>query len=152
MRRLSSRTTFFYRRVFPAIWFGGILVFAAGCSLAGVSGPPALLLLLIVPVVTVVCYFIYKRLDIDLVDEVLDDGNALVIRNGQEEARIPLPEIIDVSYSRFVYPRDVTLSLRTSSVFGNRIRFYMPIRIGPFATIPMIDELIERIDAKRRAH
>jgi hypothetical protein len=151
MRLLSSRATFFQKRVRPAVYFGGLLIFATALSLT-LGGSVALLPLRIVPVVTiVVCYFMYKRLDVDLVDEVLDDDNALVIRNGHEEARIPLSEIIDVSYSRFVNPREVTLSLRAPSVFGNRIRFYMPVPSAPFATIPVIDELIERIDAKRRA-
>ena len=152
MHRLSSRATFFYKRVFPAIWFGGLLIFIAVSLFAEFSssrGPPAPFL--IMPALMMVFgYFMMKKLVFDLVDEVLDDGDALVIRNGHVEGRVLLSEIMNVSYSQFVNPPRVTLSLRTPSIFGNRVSFCPPMRIMSFSTDPLIDELIERIDAKRQ--
>jgi hypothetical protein len=115
------------------------------------GGFPPVLFLIMPALMMAFGYFIIKKLIFDLVDEVLDDGDALVIRNGREEERVPLSDIMNVSYSQFVSPPRVTLSLRNSSRFGNRISFCAPIRLMPFSTSPVIDELIERIDAKRRA-
>ena len=42
-------------------------------------------------------YFMFRRLVFDLVDEVWDDGNALVVRNGSQEERIALTDIKNVS-------------------------------------------------------
>jgi hypothetical protein len=44
------------------------------------------------------------------------------------------------------------LSLRTPSVFGDQITFGAPIRLMPFSTSPVIDDLIERIDQARSTH
>jgi hypothetical protein len=95
-------------------------------------------------------YFIMRKLLFDLVDEVLDDGDALVVRNRDQEERIKLPDIINVSYSPFVNPPRVTLLLRNPSLFGTRINFCAPARFNPFSSSPIIDDLIQRIDANRR--
>jgi hypothetical protein len=83
-------------------------------------------------------YFFMKKLVFDLVDEVWDDGDALVIRNR------------GVSYSPFTNPPRVTLSVRRPTVFGEEIAFNAPTRIVPFSTSPVIKDLIERIDLARR--
>ena len=44
-------------------------------------------------------YFLFKKLIFDLADEVLDDGDSLVVRFGNQEDRIPLSEITNVSCS-----------------------------------------------------
>ncbi len=92
-----------------------------------------------------------KKLIFDLVDEVWDAGDALVIRNGHDEERVALSGIINVSYSPFVNPPRVTLSLRNSSLFGDQITFCAPATFRPFSASPVIDELIRRIDAARSA-
>jgi hypothetical protein len=42
------------------------------------------------------------------------------------------------------------LSLRRPSIFGDQVAFCAPIRFVPFATSPIIDDLINRIDVARR--
>jgi hypothetical protein len=91
-----------------------------------------------------------KKLVFDLVDEVWDDGDALVIRNRGDEERIALSDIKNVSYSPFTNPPRVTLSVRRPTVFGEEIAFNAPTRIVPFSTSPVIKDLIERIDLARR--
>jgi hypothetical protein len=106
---------------------------------------------MIVPVLMLIIgFFFMKKLVFDLVDEVLDGGDVLVIRNGHLEERVPLSDIMNVSYSQFTSPPRVTLFLRHPSVFGTRVTFCAPLRFIPFTTDPNIDELIERIDAQRR--
>ena len=93
-----------------------------------------------------------KKLIFDLVDEVFDDGDALLVKNGGREDRIALSDVKNVSYSPLINPPRVTLSLRKRSFFGDKVSFCAPVRFIPFSTHPIIDELIERIDAAREGH
>src|SRR5580704_1962356 len=143
MRRISSGMTFFYKRIFPIIWFGFLALFMAAPFVAPMiggsfSGSP--MTFLIAPVMMVVGYFLMKKLVFDLVDEVLDAGDALVIRNGHLEERVALSDIMNVSYSQFMNPPRVTLSLRNPSMFGDRVSFCAPVSFMPFSTSPIIDE------------
>ena len=106
---------------------------------------------LIIPVlITIFGFLIMKKLVFDLADEVIDVGDALLIRNGSKQEQVPLSDIINVSSSPFANPPPVTLSLRNPGAFGSKVSFCAPIRFMPFAASPIIDDLIERIDAARR--
>jgi hypothetical protein len=106
MRRISSRATFFYKRIFPILWFGFLLLFVASGLAAGFSsGQFAPLPFFAIPILMMVFgYFLMKKLAFDLVDEALDAGDALVIRNKNQTERIPLSEITNVNYSQFANP------------------------------------------------
>jgi len=149
--------TFFYKRVFPVIWFGFLAFFIAvpfvRSGVAGSVSSPPLAFLLLPVFMAIFGYFIMKKLVFDLVDEVLDDGDALVIRNGSTEERVPLADIINVGYSQLTNPPRVTLSLRNPGQFGDRVSFCAPVAFNPFrvfSTNPIIDELIKRVDAARQ--
>jgi len=150
MRRISSRTTFFYKRLFPIFWFGFLAFFILIGLRAGGSVPlPAIL----VPVaIAVFGCFLMKKLIFDLVDEVWDAGDELIVKNKGREDRIPLSTIVNVSYSAFTSPPRVTLTLRDGGVPGREVTFCPPVRFMPFSKSPIIDELIERIDKKRSGH
>jgi hypothetical protein len=152
MRRISSSATFFYKRMFPVLFFGLVLLFIAFGINAGLKSEQLLPLpLLIVPVLAAAfIYYVMKKLIFDLVDEVLDAGDALIVRNRGQEDRIALSDIMNVNYAPLVSPPRVTLSLRRTSAFGTEVTFCAPLRFVPFATSPVIDELIRRIDAARR--
>lgn len=147
--------TFFYKRVFPVIWFGFLALFIAiplVRSGGSVSRLPTTSLFGPV-VVAIVGYFIMKKRVFDVVDEVLDVGDALVIRNGGAEDRVALADIINVSYSQLSNPPRVTLSLRNPGQFGDRVSFFTPVSFNPFRmfmTNPAVEELIKRIDAARQ--
>ena len=91
-----------------------------------------------------------KKLVFDLADEVLDDGDSLVVRFGSDQERIQLCEIMNVSYSYMSNPARVTLTLRTPGRFGKEISFSPPQRFVPFAKSAIVADLIDRIDAARR--
>src|SRR5215470_724909 len=94
MRRVSSKATVYYKRVFPTLFFGILFLVTLGPELmAMLAGPraaqPAPLPFLIFPAaMAAFTYFIMKRLVFDLVDEVWDDGNSLIVRNAGKEERI----------------------------------------------------------------
>jgi hypothetical protein len=152
MQRISSRTTLFYKRVFPVFWFGFLALFFLVPLLARKSaGGPPVVVFLVPAFMMVFGYFLMKKLVFDLADEVLDDGDALIVRFGSEQQRIPLSEIINVSYSYMQNPNRVTLTLRTPCQFGKEVSFSPPARFLPFAKSPIVAGLIDRIDAARRA-
>jgi hypothetical protein len=152
MRRISSRTTFVYKRILPLLFFGIVSLFIAFVIVGGLrSGQNPPLPVLIVPVLAAAfIYFVMKRLIFDLVDEVLDAGDALIVRNRGQEDRIAFSDIVNVNYTPLVSPPRVTLSLRRASVFGAEVTFCAPTRFVPFSSSPVINELIQRIDAARQ--
>ena len=152
MKRISSRWTFFYKRVFPVIWFGFLLVFLSVPIFAGsrTSSPPPLLFFIGPIVMMVVGYFLMRKFVFDLADEVWDDGESLLVRNRGEEERIALADIKNVNYTPLLHPPRVVLALRRNTAFGDQIAFCAPVRFVPFASSPVIADLIDRIDAARR--
>ena len=152
MRRISSRTTFWYKRIFPVIWFGMLGLFLVGGGFAAALNDRTQLVPFIVlpAVMAVIGYIVMKKLVLDLVDEVWDDGAALIVRDRGREGRVALSNIMNVSYSPLINPPRVTLMLRQPSNFGSEISFSPPVRFVPFAKSPVIEELILRVDAARR--
>lgn len=152
MTQISSRMTFFYKRVFPIFWFGFLTLFMIGpTAVAWSSGQAPQPMFFIMPVIMmVVGYAIMKKMVFNLVDQVFDDGDALLVKNGSQEDRIPLADITNVSYVQMMNPPQVTLSLRQPTSFGDKVTFCAPTRFIPFATSPLIDDLIKRVDAARR--
>ena len=72
MPLMSSRMTFFYKRIFPVIWFGFLAVFFLLALIQGLAADSlAFLPFLVVPVVlAIVGYQFIKRMAFNLVDEV----------------------------------------------------------------------------------
>jgi hypothetical protein len=101
MRQISSKLTFYYKWIFPIFWFGFLAIFLV-LALLGITSPKESfpIMFVIVPIImTVVGYSFMKKLVFDLVDEVLDDGSALIVKNGRQEERIALSDITNVNYS-----------------------------------------------------
>jgi hypothetical protein len=144
--------TFFYKRVFPIIWFGFLTLFMIGPAVISLNNGQALQpMFFVMPVIMmVVGYFFMRRTVFNLVDEVLDAGDALLVKNGAQQEQIPLADISKISYAQMMNPPQVTLSLRQPTTFGEKVTFCAPTRLIPFATSPVIDDLIKRVDAARR--
>jgi hypothetical protein len=151
MKRISSKSTFYYKRVFPLIWFGFIGVFLAS-ALFGHGGPraPSLPFLVVPIVMAIFGYVLFRKLIFDLVDEVWDDGDALVVKNSGIEERVALANVINVGFSTLTNPERVTLTLRKPCRLGTEITFSPPRRFLGFVRSPIIGELIERVDQARR--
>lgn len=150
MTRLSSRSTWFSKRLFPIVWFGFVAVFFV-ISLSGAlyRGDVPAFVLFIPILMAVLGYFVMKQLIFGLADEVWDAGEELVVKKHGREARIPLTDIVNVSYSVATNPQRVTLRLRQSGPFGKEITFAAPAVWIPFAKSPVIEDLITRVDEAR---
>lgn len=112
------------------------------------------MIFLVMPIfIGVIGFMVMKKLIWDLVDEVHDGGDYLLIRKGSEEERVPLKNIINVSASTNTNPPRITLRLLKPGKFGPEITFSPQLKfsLNPFAKNPIVDELIVRVDAARRA-
>jgi len=150
VKRISSRTTFFYKRVLPWLWFGGLVVFFLIPTFA--TDAPPFIFLVLVPI-AIFSYFVFKHFIFDLVDEAWDAGDYLVFKNKGLEETVRLDNIMNVSSTTFTNPPRVTLTLRTPSRFGKEITFSPPASMNPFNAFkksPVVDELIQRVDDARK--
>jgi hypothetical protein len=152
MKKLSSRGIFFYKRIFPAIWFGfiGLFLFTSLYADRNHSNGSADVMIFVVPVfMAVIGYFVMKNLVFDLIDEVYDEGSSLLFKNNGKMVRINLTDIKNVSYSVMVNPPRVTISVRHKTEFGDELSFSPPGSLIPFKKNKEITELIDRIDRAR---
>jgi len=153
-KRISSRNTFFQKRVLPYLLFGLIALGVAAPLLLTRGNPnaPPWPVFAAPLAVAIIIYAVLKKLVFDLADEVWDEGDALRVRFGEEEERIPLAEIINVSYAGITNPPRLTLTLRTAGRFGREVTFSpQQSFLSPlFRPNPLVNDLIERVDAARR--
>ncbi len=152
MTRISStKATFFYKRIFPFLWFGILLLIVAfGLLSPSRDSRASNIPFLIAPVLMgVVSYRFMQRMVFCLADEVLDAGEALVVRNDGQQERIPLSDIKNVNYQPYMSPPQITLLLRRPTKFGDTVVFCGPVSLLPIWSnpSPAIKNLIDRIDS-----
>lgn len=117
---------------------------------AEIQGKGPEIMLFLVPLsMAVFGYYIMKKLVFDLIDEVYDEGQSLLFKNGGKEVRVNLVEIKNVSYTTAVNPPRVTVSLRYETELGKELTFSPPASIISFKKNKDIEELIDRIDKAR---
>jgi hypothetical protein len=146
MLLVSSKMTFFFKRVLPLMWCFGILLFVIVSASYDIE---ASTLALLIAAMIIFVFAFWLRVS-NLADEVVDAGNALVVRSGGQEERIALSDIKDIKYSPLTLgPARVRLSLRRHTVFGDAVAFCAPVSMVPFWESPVIHDLIDRVDAAR---
>jgi hypothetical protein len=145
MRRLSAPSTVFYKRVAPLICLGGSAVLA-GVLYLNKTVPS--LLALGIPALGVAGYFGMRWNFSDLADEVLDAGDSLIVRMGNEEERVPLSNIAEVDWIGTRQGARITITLQKSGRFGDEFSFLGPFRSWWSASgdgsPPIAAELLER--------
>ena len=150
MTQISSNSTFFYKRLFPILWFGFLAIFVVITLLGGaVEKNP---LFLIVPCLMIIVGFIlFRKLLWDLADQVDDGGDFLVVKYRGEEENVPLSNIMNVSASTNVNPPRITLRLVQPGKFGTEIVFLpkKAFTLNPFARSEVAEDLIVRVDRAR---
>ncbi|HYL03309.1 MAG TPA: hypothetical protein VEU54_07805 [Steroidobacteraceae bacterium] len=152
-KRISSRNTFFLKRFLPVLLLGVVALMLVPPMLLALHGRAFPYPVLVVPLfLGIIFYVVLRRLVFDLADEVYDEGDALRVRFGDEEERIPLAEIVNLSYAGLTNPPRITLTLRNPGRFGKEVTFSPQQRfLSPlFRKDPLVGELIERVDAARR--
>jgi hypothetical protein len=154
MTKISSNSTFFYKKAFPILWFGFMAVCVGTTLLSGALGKDALFLLpgLLIPCLLVgVGFLLFRKLLWNLADEVYDGGDFLLVRDRGEEDSVPLANIVNVNASIMINPPRVTLRLARPGKFGTEISFSPKARftLNPFAKSQVAEDLIVRVDQAR---
>ncbi|MGZ5036261.1 MAG: hypothetical protein ACXWG1_09475 [Usitatibacter sp.] len=150
MTRISSKRTWFLKRVFPVLWFGVLAIVLAVGLVAGL--PRTQMGFIAMPLLMMaVGAFVMKKFIFDLADEVFDCGDALLVRKAGKEERIALSNIINVGMSVATNPPRLTLRLDKPGRFGNEVVFSpeTPMRLDPFAKNRIAEDLMVRVDRAR---
>ena len=150
MKRLSSKWTVFYKKIFPIIWFGILIFIGLGAFGAGKKIDEPGILIGALLFMAAFGYLLMKHLVFDLADEVWGRGDNLLIKNKGIDVIVHLSNIINVNYAHYMNPPKVTLDLRTPCRLGKSISYSAHTSIIPFKKDPLVMELIEKIDTARR--
>jgi hypothetical protein len=150
MKKISSKYLFFYKKVFPLLWFG-FLAFSIAEMLMNGSYEKELIFLVGPCIMAVFGFFLMKKLVWDLADEVYDCGDSLLVRNRGVEERVSFSSIMNVSASTNMNPPRITLRLVKPGKLGAEISFSptAPFNLNPFAKNPVAEDLIVRVDKAR---
>ncbi len=145
MTRISSRATFWVKRVLPTVWFGFLALTALRTLAAGRYAQDALMLVGLV-VLAIAGFVLIKELLWNLADEVYDLGDRLVVRNAGDEETIELSNVMNVNVSSTMNPRRITLRLVTPVKFGSEIVFSSGtgFTLNPFAKNKTAEDLMLR--------
>jgi len=146
MKKISSRSLFITKTVFPLFWFG-ILAIVLATAIFSKAYEKAPMSLLIPIFMAFFGYFMLKELVWDLVDEVFDCGDYLLVKNRGQEERVALSNIMNVSATIMVNPPRITLRLVNPGRFGPEIAFSpaRPLTLNPFAKNAVAEDLISRV-------
>ncbi len=145
-RTLSSAQTFWMKFVFPTIWIsmfglGTLALFLGAFRGPGNSPPPESMkwgFLAAWIAGTIFIYWGCARLK-----RVRIEDSAIYVSNYLKEIRIPLDAVADVTENRWINIHPVTIHLRASTEFGDRITFMPKIRIFSWRSHPVVAELRE---------
>jgi hypothetical protein len=134
--------TFVNKKLFPVFWFGFLIVFMCVMIPSIVAGNNSPVALLIPLMMMAFGYVLMRSLVFDLVDEVYLDIDQIVIRNGGEEDRFSVKNVINVNASIMTNPERLTLTLREPCKFGSEVTFSPTMRLLHFGRHPLAKELI----------
>jgi len=84
MKKISS-SVWFYKKVFPIIWFGFLAFFVVTAVVGGAAKEGNWLFLTVPLVMAVFGFVLMKKIVWDLVDEVFDCGDYLLLNNRRLE-------------------------------------------------------------------
>ena len=148
MRCISSQFTFWNKFGFPGLVLILIALSALAALAEGIgnsirSAIPHLLALMFISA----AWYLVAKKSAELVDEVYDDGDALIVRNDDDKVRIAFSDIKSVEWWRYGSVH-ISVTLREPCVLGDRIVF---LATGWFRPKPDIEDLIQRVDASRCA-
>ncbi|MGE5167426.1 MAG: hypothetical protein ACM3KT_02250 [Deltaproteobacteria bacterium] len=159
MEIISSKQTFFVKRMFPILWLGIIGLAVAMPFLVppkaknpAVHAPPPEIFMIVPAMMLGMGVLLFRKLIWDLADKVEDFGDYLRVRRGDIEERVNLVDVMNVSMSQFTNPKRITLRLRKPGAFGDEVAFIpqAPVfRLNPFARNAIAERLIRRIDQLR---
>lgn len=150
MRRISSRATWWSKRVFPVVWFGFLVLFLhIVVATVGFNNlfPGYFVIFFWMCIMAVGGLMMMRWLLFPFMDEVYLLDDRMIVRNRSAEDSFLVTNIIKVEPGWMNQQGVITLTLREPCFFGREIAFCAPIRWGPFAQFtphPLAEELRRR--------
>lgn len=144
MSRISSRQTFYFKRIFPLIWFALLAFFLSLGIRAGFARAP---MFFITPMMmAAVSFWALRRFLWSVADEVIDLGDALRVRRGEQSELVALTNVARVEFAPGSPPR-IVLHLCRPGRFGATIAFLapQPLNFATPASNPVADALAARV-------
>jgi hypothetical protein len=154
MTKISSGSTFFYKRVMPLLGIG-FLVALVGSQLyigRNVRLESGWMFVVVTAGVAAIWFVLFRKLIWDLADEVHDGGDYLLVKMRGEEERVALANIMNVSVATTSNPVRLTLRLIKPGRFGPEITFTPQLpgfSFDRFAKNPIAEDLIVRAHEAR---
>jgi len=149
---LSSGSTSYHKRWFPAL-FSGFLLGPQLFIIALVGHvTPQNLVFLGISILILAVFISLHRCIVFCLDEVVDEGDFLLVRNGRHQERVPLGSIAGVLDNPSLSPFSrITLNLDQPCRFGQKITFIPRYRFGwiQWGPHPLVYELRSRVEAVR---
>jgi hypothetical protein len=147
-RLLSSRLTYFYKRVFPVVW---ILTFSAGTlflwiyNYEGTSSFKWFVLVCLLGGSIFLRWFSVRLKVVSL------QGEQIVVSDYRSKETIPIRQIEEVTETRIWNPKLIKLRLNRPGRWGDEIVFIAPIRFQfIFSNHPLVKELRHIIQTTRQ--
>jgi len=153
MERISSRLTFVWKFIFLPVWIVGFGIGALGLWLDMGQGNGHLPSVekkreILVAWIGGVTFLLWSCAGLK---KVRMDSTHLYISNFRTEISVPLIDIVDITYHRWLNLPAV-IHFRTPTVFGPSIKFLPPEVFIPFhwwgAIPPAVENLMERVGLK----
>lgn len=153
MKKISASGMFVTKRLLPALWFGALALFMVWAISQGVLETDPFFM--VGPLLMVLVGYGYLKFRVrDLVDEVIDCGDSLLVRNGGDEVRVSLSDLMNVNFdTRGRMPR-ITLRVKHATRLGSEIAFTpkASFSLNPFYKNPIAENLIARANQSRELH
>lgn len=147
-RLLSSKMTYFYKRIFLPLWITGFFLLTLFVWIGGCRTDSSLKVLTLAGLLGGSFYLFWFSARLKSV-KLREDH--LIISDYRSEEMIPLVEIDKVEETRIWNPKLIKLRLIRSGRWGNEIVFIAPVRFQfVFSNHPLVKELRDMIQKKRR--
>ena len=147
-RLLSSRLTFFYKRIFPSAW---VIAFGVGSLFLWTGDCEGTVPLKWFALSSLIGGTIFLRWFSARLKTVTLKEDHLVVSDYRSEEPIPLLQIEEVKETRLWNPQLIKLRLVRPGRWGNEIVFIAPVRFQfVFSDHPLARELRDMIQKKRR--
>ena len=146
MKLKISRPTFFLKKVLPLIAYSFLTTFLIVLIL-GTKGVFSKAILVIVHVfMFLFAHFLTKILFGDLVDEVYDEGEALLIKHKGKGIHVNIKDIVGISYPGIWQPNRMIFFFRNQTDLGLEVSFSPRMSMIPNIVHKDIKKLISRIN------
>ena len=147
-RILSSRITFFYKRIFPAIWIIAFCLLTLFVWIGSCQTDSSLKWLTLICLTAGSLFLLWFSARLKTVKL---QGEHLIVSDYCSEEIIPLQQIEEVKETRIWNPKLIKLQLVRSGRWGNEIIFIAPIRFQfVFSGHPLARELRDMLRNKQQ--